>query len=380
MGVSKMDMNGFIGRLKNLRGISKFFLAVVAILCLTFCGHDASDTQETLKTVKIKIHAWAGYAQEYETQFKEYTRHSRKIDVKLDITHATGLESFIKAIQENGVHLISPANDLLEPLHRQKLIQALDIKRIPKFNQINPIIRTTKAYEIDGQVYAVPFNFGPYAIAYNKDKVETPKSYKVLWDRKYSKRVTIPALYDTINIYMAALMLDMPKKDLFNLSDEQLGRVEEALRVLCKDQVAEFWDENLVPEHHDRFDLGMDWGIGVAQINKKYGGNWGYTIPAEGATGWIDTWAVTVNVKDKDVQEVVYEWLDFMISPKIQAQVARVTSYGPVNPYAGRYLSAKEKDQYYLTDPDFLNKITLWQPLRPEVLTRYQETWRRAKN
>lgn len=185
-----------------------------------------------------------------------------------------------------------------------------------------------------------------------------PKSYKTLWDKKYRKRVSIPGEYYTINIYMTALMLGFHAKEIFNLNSAQLAAVESKLRELCAYQVREYWKDNLNPESHNEIDLGMDWGIGVNKINRDYKGNWGFAIPEEGATGWVDTWAITKNAVEYDVLIAAYAWIDFMISAEAQAQMARITSYGPVNPYAGRYLSAERKKLYYLNYPDFIKKLS----------------------
>jgi len=364
------------------RGIKLFWLVTLILLFLMLfpsCNKKDEIKQNKTKKVTLKIHAWEGYVREYEEDFRKYMLDEKKVSVTIKVQNASGLVSFIKAAKEDGYHLISPANDLLVPLNRKKLIKSIDLSRLKNFVLINPLILKTKAYEIDSMAYAVPFNFGPYAIAYNKNKMAAPESYKIFWDPKYKKRVTISGSYDTINIYMTALMLGIPKKDLFHLSDKQLISIKEKLRELFKTQIAEFWEENLNPENHEKFDLGMDWGIGVKKINEEYKGNWGYVIPNEGATGWIDTWAITKNVTDPEVENAVYEYINFMIGSKIQAKVARVTSYAPVNPYSVRYFTSNEKRRYYLTDPKFLEKIVLWQPLDAETLERYQRIWTSAK-
>jgi len=360
---------------------SKFFFIFCFVVTFVFvmgCENAKKmDSEKSAKKVTLKIHAWEGYALEHVEAFKQHAKEKLGVDVDLKITITTGLDSFIEAIEKSDVHVISPANDLLVPLKNRNLILPLEISKIPKYRQINPNVLNKKAHEIDGVVYAIPSNFGPYGIAYNKDKVPEPKSYKIFWDPKYKKRVSISADYDTLNIYMTALMLGYT--NIFNLDDKQLKLVEEKLIELCKNQISEFWGPNLNPKNYQNYDLGMDWGIGVMQINKTYGKNWGFTIPHEGVTGWIDTWAVTSNVKDPDIKLVSYEYLNFMITPKIQAKMAKLTTYAPVNPYAGRYLSITEKKMYYLADPGFINKYKLWKPLSQEILKQYQDLWRRVK-
>ena len=358
---------------KNLLILPVLFLALS-------CSDGGSGKSQLPVKVTLRIHAWNGYVLEYVDAFKKHALSEHGLDVNVVFTLTSGYDSSIANIKGGAkADLISPANDLLPPLMKDGLIVPVDTSRLKNFNQINPVILGTGCYLIEGTAYAVPFNFGPFAIAYNKDKMSEPESYRELWNKKYRKRVSIPGEYDTINIYMTALMLGIPAKDIFNLNNAQLARVESKLRELCVYQVREFWMDNLNPGSAEDIDIGMDWGIGVNQINRDKRGNWGFTVPAEGATGWIDTWAITKNAIEYDVLMAAYAWIDFMISAEVQAQMARVTSYGPVNPFAGRHLSAEEKKMYYLSYPDFVEKIILWQPLEPAVLKRYRETWKRAK-
>ncbi|HOS96367.1 MAG TPA: extracellular solute-binding protein [Deltaproteobacteria bacterium] len=343
------------------------------------CTQDKPPTVAPPKKVLLKIHCWEGYAREHEAHFIQYYKELTGADVKLAITSTTGHYSNIEAIEKNDAHLVSPANDLILPLYERGLIRPVLVGKLPHFNQINPIIVGTKCTTINGELYGVPFNFGAYLLAYNRDRVPTPDSYSILWDPRYRKRVTIPDVYDTINIYMTALMLGFPKEDLFRLNNAQLAAVEEKLRELNTRQVSVFWKENLEPDKRDQYDIGMDWGIGVLKINEQFGGNWAVTIPKEGATAWVDTWVITKNVTDPDTEHAAYAFIDFMISPESQARMAKITSYGPINPYSTRYLTAQEKRKYYLTDPKFFHEFILWQPLSEATLRRYHETWERSR-
>jgi spermidine/putrescine-binding protein len=358
----------------------KILIIIQVLIQALSCSDGGSGKSQLPVKVTLRIHAWNGYVTEYTGAFKKFALSEHGLDVDVVYTATSGYESHVENIKAGSkADVISPSSDYLIHLMKGGLVVPIDTSRLKNFNQINPVILGTGSYLIDGTAYAVPFNFGPYAIAYNRDKVQEPKSYKIFWDKRYSKRVSIPGEYDTINIYMAALMLGIPAKNIFNLTASQLAAVELKLKELCTYQVKEFWTENLNPESRNDIDIAMDWGIGVNQINQRYKGNWGFIIPEEGATGWIDAWSITKNALEYDVLVAAYAWIDFMISAEVQAQMARVTSYGPVNPYAGRHLSAEEKKMYYLSYPDFVKKIILWQPLEPSVLKRYRETWKRAK-
>jgi len=205
-----------------------FFSCLLLLVLLTSCDNNSKQSKEEIviddKVIVLKIHAWEGYAVEHKEAFENYVREKLGYNVKLQISLTTGYNSFVKAIEKNDAHLISPANDLLEPLNSRKLILPFDVLKAPKYRQINPNILKKGAHQLNGVAYAVPFCFGPYSIAYNKDKMIAPESYKELWNPKYKKRVSISGDYDTLNIYITALMLGFT--NIFNLNDQQLKLVE----------------------------------------------------------------------------------------------------------------------------------------------------------
>ncbi|ALG67151.1 ABC transporter substrate-binding protein [Beggiatoa leptomitoformis] len=326
----------------------------------------------------LKVQAWAGYAEpSYVQAFQEQLKKKSGLDVEVIVTPTTGLASFESAIQTQEADLITPSNDLLEILWQKKLIRPLDTKKIPNFHQINPLILQRRFHLLAGEVYAVPFTFGPYALVYNKSKMEKPNSYKVLWDERYRKRVSISRNFEVANIYMTALFLKIPVRHLFNLSDTELSRIEERLRQLHDLQIYDYWKEYLNPDDIDNVDVGTDWGFGVHEINTKKNGEWGIVIPDEGATAWVDSWSIAANIPPEKL-ELAYAFINFMLSAPIQAQVARQTTYGTSNFYTTRYMTVKERINYHVTDPEYLRRFILWQPLAPSVLEKYQATWKKA--
>src|SRR5206468_8691260 len=51
-------------------------------------------------------------------------------------------------------------------------------------------------------------------------------------------------------------------------------------------------------------------------------------VPSEGSTGWSDTWMVAAKAKHPNC---AYKWLDWIVSPKINAQVAAWFGEAPAN-------------------------------------------------
>ena len=84
------------------------------------------------------------------------------------------------------------------------------------------------------------------------------------------------------------------------------------------------------------------------------------TIPAEGATGWADTWMLAAKAPDPNC---AYMWLKYISTPKVQAEQAVTYGETPVNKLACSImdtLSAGSCKLYHANDPNYLNNVALW--------------------
>ncbi len=357
---------------------------LILLGCILFISQSCNQKQKNVqdnpvkdtKKLVLKVHIWQGYVEPWVKDFKKYILEKKNIDVDVQITHTTGLESFIDAIENKGVHLITPSIDLIQSLYRRNLIQPIYANRIKNLNQIFPqIIESEKDFAIiNNKTYAIPFVFGAYALAYNQNKMMTPKSYAVLWDTKYSKRVSITGDYGVYNIYMTALYLKLPVKDLFHLNEKQLSLVQKKLTELCQNQVLSFWGDGLRDEDYGKIDVGTDWGIGISRYTKK-GGKWAMTIPDEGALVWIDNWLLTKNADTKEKIDLAHDFIEYALRPENTALAGKAAECSPGNIFSSRYLTPEEIIKFHLNNPKFFKTFILNQPLSEEFEKKYNEIW-----
>jgi putative spermidine/putrescine transport system substrate-binding protein len=71
---------------------------------------------------------------------------------------------------------------------------------------------------------------------------------------------------------------------------------------------------------------------------------------------------------DTDHLNCSYKWLDWMASPKVQAQVAEWFGEAPANPKACQFTSKGFCDTYHVTDSAYANKIWYWTTPIPQCL------------
>jgi len=120
--------------------------------------------------------------------------------------------------------VISPSSDVATSIVRAGLVAPLELSKLPTYSQLSAKLRDLPLVKANGQVYGVPFMWGPNPLLYDTTAFkEPPDSWSILWDRKFKGKIS---LWDDLSsIYMAAQILGYDKPNpsqLYNLTDEQL--------------------------------------------------------------------------------------------------------------------------------------------------------------
>jgi spermidine/putrescine transport system substrate-binding protein len=274
--------------------------------------------------------------------------------------------------------VISPSSDVAASLVKAGLAAPLDLLKISSYPQLSAKLRDSSLVKANGQVYGVPFMWGPNPLLYDTTVFpQAPDSWAILWDSKYRGKVS---LWDELSsIYMAAQILGYDKPDpnqLYNLSDEQLAAAKKKLLEL-KPNVRKYWTTggeltNLFQNHE--IVLAMGWPLNTAQL-RKLNFPAGETIPKENTTGWIDHLMITAASSRKDLAT---EFLAYVVEAKTQKLITDVTNYTPANPGAAQFMTDDEKKLLHLDDPDaYMQHIYFWQDVPRRA--KYNEVWNEVK-
>jgi spermidine/putrescine-binding protein len=238
-------------------------------------------------------------------------------------------------------------------------------------------LRDLPLVKANGQVYGVPFMWGPNPLLYDTTYFkQPPQSWSELWDPKLKEHIS--AWDDLSTEYMAAQVLgyDNPPSHLYNLSDEELEKVKAKLLEL-KPNIRKLWTTggeltNLFQNHE--VVVAMGWPLVTNQL-RKLGFPIGETIPKENTTGWIDHLMITSASENK---ELATRFLEYMIEAKTQKMVADVTGYTPANPGASQFMSDEQRKSLHLDDVDAYQKhIYFWENVPRRA--KYNEIWNQVK-
>jgi spermidine/putrescine-binding protein len=346
-------------------------LFLFTTLALAVFGGSCKKSEPTLSLL-----VWEGYADPSFVQDFEIS-HKCKV-VASYMGSSDELVAKLRGGSAANYDLISPSSDVAASIVKAGLAAPLDLSKFPAYLQLSAKLRDSSLVKFNGQVYGVPFMWGPNPLLFDTTTfAQPPDSWNVLWDPKFRGKVS---LWDELSsIYMAAQILGYDQPDpsqLYNLSDAQLEAAKKKLLEL-KPNIRKFWTTggeltNLFQNHE--IVLAMGWPLNTAQL-RKLNFPIGETIPKENTTGWIDHLMITAASNNKDLAA---QFLAYMIEAKTQKLVTDVTHYTPANPAAGAFLSAEEKKSLHLDNPDaYMQRIYFWQDVPRRA--KYNEIWNEVK-
>jgi len=258
------------------------------------------------------------------------------------------------------------------------LAAPLDLTRLPSYSQLSPQLTSLPLVRAKGEVFGVPFMWGPDPMIYNATAFpRPPDSWNVMWDPKLKGKVSV--WDDLSTVYMAAQVLGYDKPDpsrLYTLSDEELEAVKKKL-IELKPNIRKMWSTggeltNLFQNHE--VVVAMGWPLMTNQLRKS---NFpiGETIPKENTTGWIDHLMITAGSDNKDL---AYRFLEYMIQSQTQKKVTDVTGYTPANPHAAQFMTPEEQTNLHLDDVDnYQKRLYFWQNVPRRA--KYNEIWNEVK-
>src|ERR1700688_2357713 len=270
----------FLGGKVNWQRWTGLLPLLATLLCLGSCS----------KTPTLNLLVWEGYADpSFIKAFEE--QHHCKVSASY-MGSSDELVAKLRGGSAGNYDVISPSSDVATSIATTGLAAPLDLAKIPSYSQLSPQLTSLPLVRANGQVYGVPFMWGPDPIIYDTTVfARPPDSWNVMWDPKYKGKVSV--WDDLSTVYMAAQVLGYDKPDpsqLYNLSDEQLEAVKKKLLEL-QPNIRKMWSTggeltNLFQNHE--VVAAMGWPLMTNQL-RKINFPVGETIRKENRTGGADT-------------------------------------------------------------------------------------------
>ena len=317
----------------------------------------------------LNVVAWEGYAQDdWVKPFEAAT------GCTVHAKYAGSSDEMVALMRGGGgsqYDVVSASGDATLRLIYGHNVQPINIKLIPAWSNFIPQLKAPDFNTVKGVHYGVSYEWGPNTLLYNtKTFAAAPTSWGVIYDKSYAGKVTVPD--NPIQIADAALYLEKTKPVLGITDPYELNQVQmDAVVTLLKEQrqyIKKYWalasDEIGLFTNGDAV-VGASWPYqtNTLQAAKVPVAD---TLPKEGVTGWADTWMVSAKTPHPNC---AYQWINWVTTPKVQAQQAIYFGETPANTLACKEMDTQQAGscaQYHGNAPaSYFDQIKFWKtPLK----------------
>jgi putative spermidine/putrescine transport system substrate-binding protein len=318
---------------------------------------------------ELNLISWAGYVEpEWVKPFEQES--GCNVNNKVGGT-SDEMVDLMKTGQYDGV---SASGNATARLVAAGEVDPVNVELVPNYKTVFPDLKNQAYNTFEGQPYGIPHGRGANLLMWNSQSVKpAPSSWDVTLDpqvaAKYSGKIS--QYDDPMSIAEAAVYLKFHEPNLeienpYELNEEQF----DAAVGLLKEQrplVGEYWSE--AAKQIQAFaggdnQVGTTWqyqyfalleeGVPVAASPASQG-----FLPKEGATGWSDTWMISSQAKHPNC---MYMWMNYIISPKANAEVAEYFGEAPAQSLACEQTADKEFcSKYHAENPAFWKRVYYWE-------------------
>jgi putative spermidine/putrescine transport system substrate-binding protein len=346
----------------------------VFMLVMAGCGSssDSSSSDELTEVGagegQLNLIAWAGYVEPQWTKpFEQQT--GCKVNAKVAGT-SDEMVQLMRSGQYDGV---SASGNATARLFEGGDVAPVNVDLIPNYETVFDDLKDQPYNTFDDKPYGIPHGRGANLLMWNKNDVSpAPDSWDVMLDpeKAAAYKGKISAYDDPIYIADAGMYLKFHQPDLgiedpYELNEEQFNAAVDLLKQQ-RQNVGEYWSDaakQIASFTNENSTVGTTWQYqyfaltGDNQPMSASPASQGF-LPKEGATGWSDTWMIS-NVAEHP--NCMYKWMDWIVSPKANAQVAEYFGEAPAQSKACDFTTdADFCDKYHAADEEFWKRVYYW--------------------
>jgi putative spermidine/putrescine transport system substrate-binding protein len=315
----------------------------------------------------LNIIVWAGYAEDgtndktvdWVHPFEQQT--GCKVNAKVGNT-SDEMVTLMKTGQYDGV---SASGDATLRLIYGGDVAPVNTSLVANYATIAEFLKDKPWNSVNGQMYGIPHGWGANVLMWNPKTVTTPPtSWSAVFDPNSPYKGKITAYDSPIYIADAALYLEKTKPDLkitnpYALDTTQFNAAVDLLKQMRKnwnrpwaaytDEVQDFESGSTA--------IGTAWQINANLINGDKKVTVDTAVPAEGATGWSDTWMVSTKAAHPNC---MYEWMNWITSANTNSAVAQWFGEAPAQTKACDVAGKEFCDTVHALDSAYAAKISYW--------------------
>ncbi len=325
---------------------------------------------------ELNLVIWAGYAEDgsaypefdWVTPFEEETGCIVNSTVMAD--SATGVQ-LIQSGEYDGGSFSGNATDRLMAAGD---VAPVNVELLPNYANVFEGLKLQAHNSLDGVPYGMPHGRGPNLLAWNTEEVEAQTTQNGLWEdaANYEGQFSIfdsPDFIADAALHIMASDDDMGITNPYQLTQEQF----DAAIALLQEQFShnpQLWDGGTFADQITQFAagdivIGTTWQYQVNSLALE-GAPVEAIKPAEGATGWSDTWMIATEAAHPNC---MYMWMNHMASAEANGQATVYFGEAPTSQEACDYaetISPGHCEQTHATDEAYWEDIWYWSTARED--------------
>ncbi len=356
--------------------------SAVALLVAACGGGTASSgaPEGALKEIgkgegALNLIIWEGYAERgaNDPVYDWVTPFEKETGCIVKTTSMTDSPNGVQLLQSGQYDGGSFSGDASVRLMVGGDVAPINVDLLTNYANVFAGLKSKPHNSLDGVPYGVPHGRGANVMMWNTDVVKSaPTSWDPVWEGGAAYKGKISVYDSSIYIADAALHLMATKPDLgiknpYQLNDAQFAAAI-ALLQTQRDNGAVYWG------------TANDQIQGFASGDLVVGTTWQYqanmlagesvkvdtTLPAEGSTGWSDTWMMATKAAHPNC---MYLWMNHMMSAEADALATIWFGEAPTSQAACDYaetVSAGHCATFHATDEAYFKNVWYWETPRED--------------
>ncbi len=314
------------------------------LAALLFTGSSLFLAAPTVQAEDLVVYNWNDYiAPQVLADFEKQT------GIHVDYHTYSTAEELEKALASGAsIDIAVPSHDTLPALIKAGRLQPLDMTRLPNRVHLDKQL-LSKLNAVDPQNrYAIPYQWGAVGLAINVPLAEKafggplPNSWSLLFDPAQSAKLASCGIsvLDAPDEVMSVLMNYMGRSLAHSPPTQikQGGSVLDAIRHNVRYVDSERYIDDLKT---GKLCMSLAW-VGDALGASAAGQDVRFIVPDEGSVLFIDNLVIPSSARRADL---AHRFIDFLMQPKVAAQITTETLYPSGNADAREFLDPALRDQ-----------------------------------
>jgi putative spermidine/putrescine transport system substrate-binding protein len=316
---------------------------------------------------KLNIIAWAGYAEDGSTDPKVdwVTPFAKKTGCQVNVKIGNTSDEMVTLMRTGRYDGVSASGDATLRLIAGGDVAPVNTDLVPNYKDVFAGLKNKGFNSVDGQMYGIPHGRGANILMWNSKKVTTPlDSWAAVFTDAGQFKGKVTAYDSPIYIADAALFLKSTRPELkitdpYELNDEQFSAAVDLLKKQ-RANIGEYWSDYTKEQQafaNGNTTVGTTWQV-IANLLEGDKVPVKTTLPKEGSTGWSDTWMIDSKAQNPNC---MYMWMDWIISPEVNAQVAEWFGEAPSNAKSCALTEVKDHCKvFHAADEAYFDKVSFW--------------------